>query len=642
MIEQSHFEQTVYLLLLGLILSILVNLYFANNRLRSKLQDKRIDKLRPQIIQQFLKDQADKTANARRHSQRNHLSKAVIAIRNAYLMIEHKAIERKIDSEEYWHLINSKVGKLLEIINEHQAAQPINALLDKIQGLRDKVVESGNTETTQSVLQSLDKFQTACLESSNDPIKLKKMGEKLDAIHKKLSSAAYRKVTEKTKMGAEFATANQEAISSMKASISRSEQAMKHLASINPDDFDFSFDKFNSNQQSLQQGLEAVENNVQAITKKSKAIEATIIKSSEQQVKNTNRDLDELYEQIQEENEREIERLRTVIKNQKNIIFELEDGIARLEEAQEGQGSANNIEQNKSIKQLKNCLRDAELCINTLEREVENLREQHKICEINLSEEPVTAPLDNNHLASLEHTIEQLKQEVQQAKVMHSMHDQSMKFLTDCLGANSVEDISLSIYQSLNDMGWDSALIIKADTRNMEINPDGLLTPREKALIQNMQPDEIDSKRHGEELRFHYNYLYGKLVSNSNDGLLDERQKHVLELLKITDKLLGKIKSNQVLRQQQKRLQDSANSVKRLALDVEKTLETMNKRSRDSVSASFGQIQDIARSKGLKASQIASFRNLEQQTLDELAADQTLRLKVKKQFLLILKNLEDD
>ena len=110
----------------------------------------------------------------------------------------------------------------------------------------------------------------------------------------------------------------------------------------------------------------------------------------------------------------------------------------------------------------------------------------------------------------------------------------------------------------------------------------------------------------------------------------------------MTDKLLAKIRSNQVIRQQRKRLQDSANTVKKLALDVDKTIDTINKRSRDSVSSSFGQIQDIARSKGLKASQIASFRNLEQQTLDELAADQSLRLKVKKQFLLILKNLEDD
>ena len=642
MIEQGYIEQTVYILLLGLILSVIVNLYFANNRLRNKMRDKQIDKMRPEIIQQFLKDQADKTANARRHNQRKHISKSVIAIRNAYLTIEHKAIDRTIDSKEYWNLINNKVSKLLEIITEHQKTQPVNAITEKILAIREKVMESGNSERTQSVLQSLDKFQAACIENANDPVKLKKMGDKLDAVHKKLSSAAYRKITEKTKMGEDFAQANKEAISNIKESINQSSEAAKHLANINPDDFDFSFDSFNSNQNSLKQGIEIVEKNVNAIAKQGKAIEATIIKSSDQQIKNSNRDLDELYEQIQEENEREIERLRSVIKNQKNIIFELEEGIAKLEEAQDGKEGPANKEQDESIKQLKNCLRDAEMCINTLEQELENLKTKQKEHNATPLEDPVTTPLNTSHLSSLENTIESLKQEVQNAKDSQSMHEQAMAFLSDCLEASSIEDISLSMYQSLNDMGWDAALIIKSDSRNMEIDPGGLLNPREKSLIQNMQSDEIDSKRGGEELRFHYTNLWGKLVSNTKDGSPEDRQKNILELLKMTDKLLAKIRSNQVIRQQRKRLQDSANTVKKLALDVDKTIDTINKRSRDSVSSSFGQIQDIARSKGLKASQIASFRNLEQQTLDELAADQSLRLKVKKQFLLILKNLEDD
>lgn len=642
MLAQSHLEQIVYLLILSLILSIIINLYFANNRLRSKLQEKHIDKIKPKIIQQFLKDQANKTANAKRHNQRKHLSKAVIALRNAYLNIEQKAIDKEIDSKEYWNLINNNVKKLLDIISEHQKSQPIQAILDKISAIRETVQKSAHSDKAQSVLQSLEKFEAICVSHSQDPEKLNKMGAKLDSLFQKLSSAAYRKLTETTKYGEDFASANRAAITSMKESIHLSSAAASNLAKINPNDFDFSLDSFNHNHKSLEQGLDRVEKNINTITKQHHSIEATIIKASDQQIKKSNRDLDELYEQIQEENEREIERLRSTVKNQKNIIFELEDSIARLEDIQTSTVAPENKEREESIQQLKNCLRDAELCINTLEQELDNLKRNQIECRSTTLEDPVTDPLNASHLASLENTIDALKNEVQEAKEAQSIHEQTMLFLGDCLDANSIEDISLSLFQTVNEMGWHSALVIKNDNRNMEIDPNGLLNTHAKTLIQNMQSGEINSKRNGEEISFHFPHLWGKLEAQSASDATTERQKSIIELLKITDKMLAKIKSNLVVRLQRKRLQDSANTVKKLAMEVDTTIDTINRRSRDSISTSFGQIQDIARSKGLKASQIASFRNLEQQTLDELAADQSLRLKVKKEFLLILKNLEDD
>jgi hypothetical protein len=209
------------------------------------------------------------------------------------------------------------------------------------------------------------------------------------------------------------------------------------------------------------------------------------------------------------------------------------------------------------------------------------------------------------------------------------------------LDANSVEDLSLYVFQTLIDLGWSSALFINGGSRTLEVNPSGLLTEPEKILIKNMQVNEVDSQKSGTEIRFHYLNISGKIVATDSAFAAPDKHNSILQLLKTTDKIIGRIKTEHAHRKQNKAVQDCTNNIKKLAHEIDTTIDTIHRRNIDCVSNSFGQIQDIARSKGFKASQIASFRNLEQQTINELTADSSLRLKVKKQFLLILKTLEN-
>ncbi|HEY7773324.1 MAG TPA: hypothetical protein VIC26_09080, partial [Marinagarivorans sp.] len=298
-------------------------------------------------------------------------------------------------------------------------------------------------------------------------------------------------------------------------------------------------------------------------------------------------------------------------------------------------------EPNSDVNVLKNNLRDAELCIDTLESELEVLKTQYQHHKEHPKEEPVTTPLSDCNLAGLEQTISLLKGEISEAKDIQDLNQTVMIFISECLDANSIEDISLSIYQTLGDLGWFSGLLINLGTRSLEIDPSGLLQAKEKTLIKNMRIDEVDSKDGGKSIRFHYVHISGKLITVDALPSTNEKQYAILNLLQTSDKIIARMRADQAYKKQRKALHESTNEIKKIAHEVDIAIDTLNKRTKANVSSGFGQIQDIARSKGLKASQIASFKNLEQQTLNEISADNSLRLKVKKQFLLALKKLED-
>lgn len=642
----AYAEQLVYGLLLLLIFSILANLHFVSRGLQKKMGARDLQKKLPELIKKFLTAQAQNTENARRHKQRSHLSKGVIKLRHAYLTIEARAIDKEIDSQDYWNIINANVQKLLDILTEQRANQPLKNIEKKINDIKEKINSSGKSQSKKAVLASLDKFHKACIEHSKNPEKLAHYNEKLESLLNKISSASYRKITEKTKLHNDYADDNQKTLTTLRQHVGMSSETAKNLADINPDDFDFSMNAFNKNQDTIMQSVQKYEDNLEKIKHGHNHANTTIISSSNHEVNNTNSDLDELSEQIQQENEIEIERLRDVIKGQKNIIVELEDSINVLEDQDPQKLPSKNVPATATaanqvdITSLKNSLRESELCIDTLEGELNNLREQQQHHKSNPKDEPVTAPLTESNLSSLENTISQLKNEITEAKDTQDFHKSIMNFISESLDASSAEDISLSIYQALEDLGWKAGLMINGGAKTMEIDPAGLLKDREKTLIKNMQIGEVNSQKNGLSMQFHYINIAGKVISEEHSSNSDKNSS-ILSLLQAADKIIGKMKSSQLLKNQKKVLQDSANNIKKLAHEVDSTIETLNKRTKASVSSGFGQIQDIARSKGLKASQIASFKNLEQQTLNELAADNTLRLKVKKQFLLVLKSLDD-
>ena len=211
-----------------------------------------------------------------------------------------------------------------------------------------------------------------------------------------------------------------------------------------------------------------------------------------------------------------------------------------------------------------------------------------------------------------------------------------MQFFTECLGANSVEDISFLVFQTLDDLGWDAGLFINSGMRTLDIDPKKIIQAREKTLIKNMQVGEVSTQKNNQNMIFHYMNISGKIRLKDPKNTTPQQHAPILNLLQATDKIVNRMKNTQVFKDQRKALQESSNNIKKIAHDVDTSINEVNKRTQETLSNSFGQMQDLARIKGLTASQIASFKNLEQQALNELTADNSLRLTVKKQFLLIL------
>ena len=143
-----------------------------------------------------------------------------------------------------------------------------------------------------------------------------------------------------------------------------------------------------------------------------------------------------------------------------------------------------------------------------------------------------------------------------------------MNFISECLDASSIEDISLSIYQTLSDLGWASGLFINGGARTLEIDPSGLLKDREKTLIKNMQIDEVDSKDAGKSIRFHYVNISGKLTTIDPHSATNEKHSAILNLLQTTDKIIGRMKSDQNYKKQRKVIQDSSNNIKKLLMKL--------------------------------------------------------------------------
>lgn len=586
----------------------------------------------------FLLDQAEKTHHAPQHLERQHINKNILRFRYAYLMIEAKANEKTIDSIEYWNSLNSNLTKLLALLTKQADHNPMHEIEEKIAAIKLKLPESGDTEKTKTVLTSLEKFHKACLDQVQNPLKLAHQSKKLDDLLTKLTSASYRKITEKTSLIQTYASNNQPTIEALADHNQASKLAISNLKNINPDNYLFDFNNLEKNQQTLADGVNNYSESVGKIAKHNQRTSISIISSSDEDIHKSNAELDALSEQIHAESEQEISKLRDIIKNQKQLIIDLE--TCSTNECTIDDSNLPTL-RTLEIEQLKNSLRNSENCINTLEAELHNLQKNYAYHKLHPSSEPVTDPLDENAMRVLESTITYLKNEVNDANEDRKLYASMIDSISDSLDANSIEDISLSIYQTLDDLGWHVGLLIHINNRSIEIDPEKTIKANEKFVIKNMTIGEVESKNDNKIIFFRHQHIAGKLALKDTSEAADNNHKSLLDILKISNKIIRRMENTNAYKNQKKSLQDGSNNIKKLAHDVDTTIHQMNKRTLESIENSFGQMQDIARSKGLTAAQIASFKRLEEQTINEISADNSLRLKVKREFLIILKALED-
>ncbi|WP_370979864.1 hypothetical protein [Agaribacterium sp. ZY112] len=639
MYEASNI-QLLYGLLLLLIISVMINLYFFSNRLSASSIKKRFKKTLPLEIKKYLSSQEEASKDFSRHLQRKHLNKKAMRLRQAYLCIESKAVDQGIDSLEYWNLINAKLLLLLDVLVPAKAKVCAKQIREKITKIKELVSKSGKSKFANKAIESLSNFEQACLDDASDEVKLLSHSKKVDALLEKLENAMQRRIENSSDIHKSYSITSHKMLKQLRGAIEEGEKKVDEIEEHGAPPIDVS--SLQENNKKMRDAVNKCRHQVYKIQENNEKVDAGVISYSDDGSEQSSQDdLYDLSEQIQKESEKEIDRLKGVVRDQHNVILELEESLGSVQsEVAPGEVElfdSNTKPTNEGLGGLKASLKDAENCISTLEKELLTLRKKLSKQKELSNEEVLAEPLSENSLKTLEQSVSVLEKEVAGHKQAEERSSLMMTYVMECLDAGSIEDVSLSIYQILADLGWKVGLIVKGDGRSLEIDPESCLNNKEKTLIKNMQIDEIDSSHAKNVIKFRHVNIAGKL-QESNDGGADAKE--VLRLIKASDKILEKMKSGQGLKKEKKRVEEGANLVKRLAHEVDTSIEKMCTRTEQELTSSFGQIQDLARAKGLSASQIASFKSLEQQAISVVKAENTERLKVKKKFLGVLNKLE--
>jgi hypothetical protein len=345
-----------------------------------------------------------------------------------------------------------------------------------------------------------------------------------------------------------------------------------------------------------------------------------------------NRDMADLSDEILQANEKEIERLHDVISNQRKSIMEMEESLQSLGHLTESENSVHKSE----VEKLRRCIQESEICISMLEKELEDLKTDLHNIRAAREEHGITLA----ETTQLDDELSSIKTELEKTVDKNQRSEALLEFVREALQASSLEDISLLIYENITSLNSTPSIIVKGPERSLELGPQNAVSVRDKVLINNMQINEINPGSSG-QLSFRFLNIAGIVRPAAGEELHGDDQTHIIEIMRVADRIINYLASNIKVRSSAKSLDATINLIKQNSFEMDKMLDDYAKKAKKLVSSNFSQLQDAARAKGLGATHIASFGAIEQETLRQLEAENTLRLKMRKQFLTLLNQLEN-
>ena len=634
----SNSNSLVYLLILLLIISIFINLALLNSRLAKKFRGKKLQSELPGHIQKYLDSQASRTQNSDKIHDIPKLDEQVKKIRSAYLQIESKSIDRGIDSEGYWNILNSKLSKLFEIILSLPTKRILAEIKAKIDIIKTSLKESPDSESKAKILTCLDSLFKSC-ESNNDPASLAQYSKKLNRILLRFTDREYAKLDTLSKINKDYNDNCTTNLMNLRKHADTSDLNDARLQGEEHNEINNKIEKYEENGKRLKDRIDNYGENIQSIQGNISSVsDEAFLVSSEEKAKTANKELAELTEKIQQANEQEIARLRSLVKEQKSTINELMDDIRHIDV----EGDPPN-EASPDIEKLKSSLREAETCIEMLETQLNTIKTGSDDYQVRIenSKHEDFPPVSARDAEEFENTIANLTREVEHSKDEIELLKQVANFASESFNAATFEDISLLLYETLNTINADASLIIYGPTRTFEISGSGKISKRIATIVNNMNNNENNVGTNKSTLFFKYKNLGGAVKPKNELAFSSLQTSLIFQILDITNKMFDRTRVMLTQKNQHKTIDDCANTIKKVAAEIDSTLEKITHNSSSTISDSFGQIQDIAKSSGLSASHIARLNALEKDALEELGGDQHLKLKLKKLFLSVLAQLED-
>lgn len=638
--------EAIYGLVAFFIANVIINLFLINKYLEEKRKNRILNKSIPtpeSNIMAFLTSQFNKTkTHNRTPANINHqLHKEVVHLRSAYLKIEEKAVAKNIDSVQYWQYLNDNLFKLVKIIFPQTVNKnnEVAELENKIALLKERITSipngNGNEKVEQHkarAISSLEQIRTQHKSKGYDKATLHKQLNKLESIVDIFEDPEARKNYLIDKKRKQYLNNSDKHIEQLDQLSQRNSDNIVNFEKlmVTPNELSEELSHFKSENDSLSKQIDQLKSELTAF--RSRTFTDSVESFTDDNTRGSHPyEISDITDELIESNEKEIDHLRDVIANQRHSIFEMEESLNTLEQLSKNESSGHQSE----IDKLKRCIQESEVCITMLEKELDDLKDdltELKNCSAG-------SDLSVTESEELSNEVKQLKSEIEQSHHQLSALEQLSQYASRAVSAGSIEDLSLLVYETIVSLNYSPQLLIKSPERTIELSPLGSVSMRDKVTINNMQINEADPS--GGQLNFRFMQIAGMVSSPSESSLSENDQQLIIKILKLTDKILVLLTHAQRSKQYAKIRDETINSIKHISYDLDKLIDEHSKKSKKVVVRNFQQISDIARAKGMSATQVAAIHSIEQETIRQVETANALRLKSRKDFLKLIKVIED-
>lgn len=630
-------------LILNVMLTLFITHRFLEERRKNRIAAKSsVDEI--SVLIDYLLTQFQNTKNYNQSSDPGHkpLSREVVHLRSAYLKIEEKALAHRIGSSQYWQYLNENLLKLVKILFPHAVKKndEVAALEARIAGLKDRVKRIPNDKNNAVIEQhknrtiaSLDGITAQHVEKRFDKTTLESKLRKLETVLDVFENPEARKAYLIKKKQRHYFSRSDQQIDQLNA---LSKENFNDVESLHQkmgesDILDDELHKFKTENEKLSQQISQLKSELSKFQDRMRLVDSADEFSDREKPRITAAELTDITDELIKANEDEIERLRDVIANQRTSIIQMEENLGTLGTPDQTAPFSHQTE----IDSLQRCIKESEICINMLERELDDLKAH--IVAIQGSDMFDFSEAESEELSN---EVKQLRAEIENSRSQLGNYEQLLSYTTEALTASSIEDISLLVYETIAGLSFSPQLLIKSPDRTLELSPQGALQTREKVLISNMQINEINPGNGG-QLSFRFLNIAG-IIRPADSGVIDDAdQQIILKTLQITNKIISLLTQAQKGKLHNKARDETINSIKHIYSDLDKMIEDHDGKADRIINRNFKQILDIARVKGMTATQVAGVHTIEQETIQQLRAANTLRLKARKRFLALMKTLED-
>ncbi|MFL0805101.1 MAG: hypothetical protein K6L81_15420 [Agarilytica sp.] len=660
-ITQIHI---IYFLVGIVLISIAMNVYWIvmGNKQEDTVDDtpdevQSIEGIEAYIDTQIL--ETKKFLNGKAPDGMPPLDTKVTALRTAYLNIEKKAYQQGVSSKPYWLLINDKLLKLLKVFLPQLFGRDthIYELEKRVQLLKERIKvmgDNGDFKGKEKALKTLDGFLSRYRESTKDQGIIDRYMNKIERSVGKFEEPEYRSFYKQTREARKYAKSSMETLAKLNEKLSsqldnveslegevvrmkgacdedpineeaqrRYEEVKKELAAARKDNAELS-EYVNQ----LKKRIIEYDKNVSDKENK------FILSIQEGKVQEKSNELAEevrdLSTEIATVTDREIDRLRGLLNRQRTSISSLDETVDDLRvklKLTESELSTKDSE----ISALRHNLKESEMCIETLEQQVNELVERPDD-EVEFSEDSFNQLSDE---------LTKIKNELSDVINQKEMNDDLIAYFNEAVQADSMEDLASLLYQQLMDYSCEPSMEFHYGGKSIVVSKSGKIGRKDKLLIQNMQVNECDVGSEGHSIKFRMLNMYGVLRSGESPEKFQGSQKRIIATIKITDRLVEKIGATQLFKGHKKTIGDCQNRLKKAAFEIDKSLELQTSRTKTLVTASVGQLQDIARSAGLEHQKVDAFQDIEVEAIKELESDESLRLNTRKKFLSLIHELDN-